>query len=33
LSKQADIEEVIGQSYENLTPAEVRKLILAKRGG
>ena len=33
LSKQGDIEAIIGQSYENLTPAEVRKLILAKRGG
>ena len=31
LSKQADIEQIIGQSYENLTPSEVRKLILAKR--
>jgi len=33
LTKQGDIEQIIGQSYENLTPAEVRKLILAKRGG
>jgi len=31
LSKQSDIEAIIGQSYENLTPAEVRKLILEKR--
>jgi hypothetical protein len=31
LSKQSDIEAIIGQSYENLTPAEVRKLILDKR--
>jgi hypothetical protein len=31
LSKQSDIEAIIGQSYENLTPAEVRKLILDKQ--
>lgn len=33
LSKQTDIEAIIGQSYEDLTPAQVRKLIVEKRGG
>ena len=31
-TKKADIEAVLGRSYDDLTPKEVRRLILEKRG-